>query len=268
MSSTHEDDGQLLVGGGIERLPEFALRGGALAHAGQHHLVPVEGHVAIGAIVAFGFVGRLGMAAEVAARLGAAHRVQQLGGGRRGGADDVEAAAAPVSRHLPAAAGGIGARAHGLQQHLQRRDSQGQAQAAVAVVGEEPVVAGTQCQRRAHLQRFVSCAGYLEEDLLLPLEENFPVVDPAGKVHQPVNLNHLLRAKPAFACRPRALETANPIRLTPCRGSRVYRGIPDLILSISRLCASAGPAPQTTRIYWIPGRIVNGVFMPGNPPTL
>ena len=77
----------------------------------------------------------------------------------------MQRAAAPVGRHLAAAAGRIGGRAHGLQHHLVGRDAQRQAQRAIAIVGEEPVVAGTQGQRRAHLQRFVTGAGNLEEDL-------------------------------------------------------------------------------------------------------
>ena len=62
--------------------------------------------------------GGFGMAAEVAAGLGAADGVEELRGGGGGEADDVERAAAPVGGHLAAAAGWIGGRADGLQQHL------------------------------------------------------------------------------------------------------------------------------------------------------
>ncbi len=86
----------------------------------QSHFVAVEVHVAEGAVVAFRLGRGLGMAAEVAAGLGAAHGVEQLGGGGGGGADDMQRAAAPVGGHLAAAAGRIGGRAHGLQQHLSR----------------------------------------------------------------------------------------------------------------------------------------------------
>ena len=47
-----EDHRQLLVRRGVHRLPELALRGRALAHAGQHHFVAVKIHVVEGAIVA------------------------------------------------------------------------------------------------------------------------------------------------------------------------------------------------------------------------
>jgi hypothetical protein len=36
-------------------------------------------------------------------------------------------------------------------------------------------------------------AGNLEEDLLLALEQDFAVVHAAGKIHQPVDFDHLLR---------------------------------------------------------------------------
>ncbi len=50
-----EDDGQLLVGGGVERLPELALRGGTLAERSKHDLVAMKLDVAKGAVVALGF---------------------------------------------------------------------------------------------------------------------------------------------------------------------------------------------------------------------
>ena len=190
-----EDHRQLLIRRGVDRLPELALRGRALAHAGQHHLVAVEVHIAEGAIVAFRFGGRFGMAAECPPSLCAAHGVQQLRRRRRRRADDMQRAAAPVRRHLPAAACRIGSRAHGLQHHLVGRNAQRQAQRAIAIVGKEPVVAGTQGQRRAHLQRLVARGRNLEEDLLLAFEEDFAVVHRAGEKHQPVDFNHLLRGQ-------------------------------------------------------------------------
>ncbi len=71
-----EDDGELLVGGGVERLPELALRRGALADAGEDDFVVVELNVVEGAIVAesVGFRCGLGMMAEIAAGLGCAGR--------------------------------------------------------------------------------------------------------------------------------------------------------------------------------------------------
>ena len=51
-----EDDGQLLVGGGVQRLPELALRGRAFAQRGEDHFVAVEVDVVEGAVVALGLV--------------------------------------------------------------------------------------------------------------------------------------------------------------------------------------------------------------------
>ena len=95
----------------------------------------------------------------------------------------MERTAAPVVGHLAAAAGRIGGRAHSLQQHRSRRNAQGQAQRAITIVGEDPVVAGTQRQPRAHLKSFVAGARDLEKNLLLALEQDFAVVHAAGEVH-------------------------------------------------------------------------------------
>ena len=144
--------------------------------------------------------GRLGlgggfrMAAEIAAGLRAAYGMEQLRGGGGGSADDVERTAAPVGGHLAAAAGWIGGCTDGLQQHVSGRDAQRQAESTVAIVGEKPVVSGTERQGSAHLQRLVARGRNLEEDLLLPFEQDFAVVHAAGEVHQPVDFDHPLRA--------------------------------------------------------------------------
>jgi hypothetical protein len=130
-----------------------------------------------------------GMAAQVAAGLGAADRMQQLRGSRGRGADDVERAVAPVGGHLPAAAGGVGRGAHRLQHHLSGCNAQRQAQGAIAIVGEKPVVSGTHRQGRANLQRLVARSRNLEEDLLLAFEQDFAVIHAAGKHHQPVEFH-------------------------------------------------------------------------------
>jgi hypothetical protein len=124
-----------------------------------------------------------------------------------------------VGWHLAAAAGRIGGRADGLQHHVGGRETQRQAQRAVAIVGEEPVVAGAHGQGRAHAQRFMAGAGDLEEDLLLALEQDLAVVHAAGKNHQPVDFDQLLRAQTAGAVNAdtdsRALEAACSIPFTP-----------------------------------------------------
>jgi len=121
------------------------------------------------------------------------------------GADDVEGAAAPVIGHLAAAAGRVGGSAGSLQEHVLRSDAEGEAQGAIAIVGEEPVVAGTEGEACADLQRFVAGAGDLEEKFLLALEEDFAVVDAPGEKHQAVDFDEPLRGQ------------------SDCRGFRVLR---------------------------------------------
>ena len=69
------------------------------------------------------------------------------------------------------------------------------AEGAVAIVGEEPVVAGAQVGGGGHQQGFVSGAGDLEVDFLLALEQDFAVVDAPREHHQPVHLHQLLRSQ-------------------------------------------------------------------------
>ena len=100
-----------------------------------------------------------------------------------------------MRRHLAPAAGRIGSRADSLEEHLFRRHAQCEAQSAIAVIREEPVVTGTEGQRCPNLQSLVACARNLKVDFLLPLEQDLPVVDAAGEKHQPINFNELLRGK-------------------------------------------------------------------------
>ncbi len=102
----------------------------------------------------------------------------------------------PVRRHLPPARGRIGGRAGGLLQHFVRRHAQRQAQGAVAVVRIDPILAGAQRHARGHLERFVPGAADLEEDPVLPLQRHFPVVQPAGSVHQAEGADELFRREP------------------------------------------------------------------------
>ena len=136
------------------------------------------------------------MATEVAAGFGAAHGLQKLRTRRRRLGDDVQLLVSPVRGHLAAAGVGIVGRADGLQQLLVGRHAQRQAERAIAIVGIEPVVAGPQHQAGGHQQRLMSGAGNLEEDLLLPLEQDLAIVEPARQIHQAVNLDQLLLAEP------------------------------------------------------------------------
>ena len=187
---------QLGHGGGVQRLPELALRGGAFAGGDQGDLVGPVLYILELAIIARNFRCGFGMVVEVAACLGAADGLQNLAAGGRGAGEDVELAAGPVRRHLASAGGRIAGGADGLQEHGFRSDAQGQGQGAVAIVGEEPVVAGTQVGGGGHQQGFMSRAGDLEVDLLLALEQYLAVVDAPRKHHQPVHLHQLLRSQP------------------------------------------------------------------------
>ena len=194
-----EDDGQLQIGGDAEGLPELALAGGTLANGDIDDLVAVELNIFIGTVVAVMLGGGLGVAREVAAGIGAADGLQALRGGGRAGRDDVELAAGPVRGHLTAAAGGVVSRADGLQQLLLGGVAESEAESAVAVVGEEPVVAGLHGEGGGDEERLMAGTGDLEEDLLLALEHDFAVVGAAREVHEAVNLDELLARQRGFA---------------------------------------------------------------------
>src|SRR6185312_8638451 len=49
----HKDDRQLFIRGGVERLPEFALRGRSVAQRGVDNLIALELNIAPLAVVAF-----------------------------------------------------------------------------------------------------------------------------------------------------------------------------------------------------------------------
>ena len=84
----HKNDRKAGVGGGVERLPELAFTGGAIAQGNVGDLVPVEFDVFELPVIAGGLLGGMGMSRQIAADFGAADGVQNLGpGGRRAGND-------------------------------------------------------------------------------------------------------------------------------------------------------------------------------------
>ncbi len=126
-----EQHREVQPGRGVERLPELAFGGRALAERHVRDLVAVRGAAR-----------QVRAPADVARRLRATDRGQALA--RR--CTDVwltmlSRGRSPVARHLPSAGRGIGRGADRLHQHLERRDAERERQRAVAVVGEEPVVA-------------------------------------------------------------------------------------------------------------------------------
>ena len=158
---------------GVQRLPELALRGRAVAQRHVRELVAVRDATR-----------EIRAPADVARGLRAPDRRQALTPGARGLAHDVEVACTPVARHLTPAGGGVVGRADRLEQHLARRDPEGERERAVAVVGEEPVVAGPQVAGETEQQRLVARAGYLEERATLLAQRDLAVVEAARDERQ------------------------------------------------------------------------------------
>ncbi len=76
------------------------------------------------------------------------HCLHKLRSRTRRLAHNIELGMSPVRRHLPPARTGIVPRTHRLQQHIQWRHSQHQAQRAIAIIRINPVRAGP--QKQAH----------------------------------------------------------------------------------------------------------------------
>ena len=183
---------QAAVGGGVQRLPEFAFAGRAIAERNVSDFIALKLDVLELAVIAVGFLASLGMPGEIAAGFGASDRLQNLGArGRRLG-DNIEPLVGPVRRHLTSAGAGIVGRTHGAKQHFIRRCAQRKTQRAIAVIGIEPVVAGLQHKGCGDAHGFVSRAGDLEEDLLLALEQDLAVVHAPRGEHDAVRVDELL----------------------------------------------------------------------------
>ena len=105
----------------------------------------------------------------------------------------------PVRGHLASAAGRVGCGADGLEELLFNGGAEGEGEGAIAVIGEEPVVAGAEREAGGDQQGFVAGAGDLEEDLLLVLEDDLAVVGAARDDHEAVDLEELFRRKAGSA---------------------------------------------------------------------
>ncbi len=101
--------------------------------------------------------------------------------------------------HLPATGAGIVSRAHGVQEHFVRSGTQRETERAVPIVRIEPVVTRLQGKSRGHAHRFMPRAGDLEEDLLLTLEHDLPIVDAPGGEHDAISFNQLLGGEALIA---------------------------------------------------------------------
>src|SRR5262249_46445800 len=120
--------------------------------------------------------------APAPAGLGRADALEELSAGAGGLGDQVDSLVSPVGRHLPAGRRRVLARADGLEEHLVGRDPDLEAHRPLAVVELEPVVPGAGNQPRSRRDRLVAGAGDLEIDLVLPLELDLLVVDPAREI--------------------------------------------------------------------------------------
>src|SRR5579864_9288459 len=191
----HEDNGQLPVGSGVERLPEFPFAGGAIAERDVGDLVAPEADILKLAVIPARLLGGIGMIAQIDSGFRASDRLQNLGARWRRLSNDVESPVSPVRRHLPATGTGIIGRAHGLEQHLVGSSPQGKHQRPVTVIRIEPVVRWPEAEGGSDADRFMPSPGNLKENLLLPLEQDLAIVHPPRGVHNPVSINELLAGK-------------------------------------------------------------------------
>ena len=172
---------QLPIARRVQRLPELTLAGRSLPDRHIHHLVAVEAHILVVAIVAKRYAVLLlcrsiPMPRKVAPRLRAPNRMQALRGRRRARRHNMQLRARPVRRHLPAAARRIVSRAHCLQHLVVHRVAQRQADRTVAIVRKEPVVPPSHRHPGGHQQLLMPRALYLKENLLLLLKLNLAVI--------------------------------------------------------------------------------------------
>ena len=176
------NDGQPEVRRGIERLPEFPLAGLSLTGRDEDDLVAME---------PVGYPDPC----RPDRRFRRTHRLQKLGAGGRRYGDDVEFLVSPVRRHLSPARVGVGGRAHGRVQHFRCRHPELEAKRAIAIVQVEPVVAGLEQEAAGGGHGFVPRARDLEEDLVLSLELNLLVVQPARQEHGAIGADELVAGK-------------------------------------------------------------------------
>ncbi len=180
-----EDHGELLPAGGAERLPELPLGRRPVADRHDDDLVVGRHRGRRPEVRGLG-------AEEVPPRLRRADARKALRPRGRGGGEDVQLLRAPVRRHLPPGRGRVVGRADALQEHLERRDAEAEAERPVAVVAEEPVTPRRHVEGDRGLGRLVPGPGDLEEDPVLPLELDLLVVDPPRRVDVPVRLDEVV----------------------------------------------------------------------------
>ena len=133
----HVEQRQFFRAGDVERFPELAFAGGAIASRNVDDFVAVVIDV-LAERSLLGLRERFLTMLVVKGGFRSADRLHELRAGAGRTADDVPLVVAPVRRHLAAAGSGIILGADGLQQHLERRDAEHQAEGAVAVIRDKP----------------------------------------------------------------------------------------------------------------------------------
>src|SRR5246127_14770 len=146
--------------------------------------------------------------------------------------------------HLASAGTGVIGRPDRLQEHVLRLGPERQTKRTIAGVGIETVIASPERGTGSHADSFVSGPRHLKKDFLLAFEQDFPVVNPPGRVHDAVSFDQLLAGKPlvGLPC---------PFKFFVRRGQ----------LGISLGCCHPVPQAPTYivnrksgfRIYWIHG---------------
>src|SRR5262249_2956974 len=111
-------------------------------------------------------------------------------------------------------------RPDGREQHVERRQPELQAERAIAIVGEKPVVPRFERKARGGEHRLVTRAADLKKDLALTFELNLLVVQPTRSEHAAVDaekrvaietVEHLRVATVQDGLHPRELYSHQPI---------------------------------------------------------
>src|SRR6516162_837334 len=174
--------------GHVQGFPEFTFAGGAVSGRDINNFLGLV----IDKLAEWRFFGlREGFRVMLVIQsgFGGADCLDVLRAGAGRLADDIEFCVAPMGRHLATARTWIVFRADGLKKSLQWRYTQHQAQRSIAIIGVDPVHAGAQKKTGGGGNRFVASAGYLEIDLVLPLELNLPVIQAPREEHRAVKMD-------------------------------------------------------------------------------
>jgi len=171
-----EDHRETVQASRIHGFPEFPFAGGAIAAGNQSHRIAIRRQEAIG--------------------LRAADCLQIL----RSVQEEDETM---LKRTSPQCDGiwrppgcRIVGRADRLQEHVEGRHAQGQAERAIAVVRKDPIVACAKSHPRCYFDGFVPGPADLKKDAILALERDLAVIQTPGRLHDAECLNELIGLQP------------------------------------------------------------------------